>query len=66
MCYVLCYNLDSHLPNLIEHLSDDGNKHILHHPRQEEDHGDEVDRGLERVDGVRGAVHDVHPSFLDK
>ena len=51
-------------PDLVEHLRDDRNKHVLNHPCEEEDHRDEVEGGLPGIQRVRGPVHDVHPAFL--
>ena len=57
--YLLELNSD-----FIEGFCDDSNEDILHHPRQEEDHGDEVEGGFPGVETVGGPVHDVDPALL--
>ena len=57
--YLLELNSD-----FIEGFRDDSNEDILHHPRQEEDHGDEVEGGLPWVQRVGRPVHDVDPALL--
>ena len=53
-------------PDFVEHLRDDGDEDILHHPGQEEDASDEVEGRVVQVDRVGGAIHDVHPPLLHK
>ena len=57
--YLLELNSD-----FIECFRDDSNEDILHHPGQEEDHGDEVEGRLPWIKGVSCPVHDVDPALL--
>ena len=41
--------------NLIECLGDNSNEDILHHPGEEEDHGDKVERRLPWIQTVSGS-----------
>ena len=50
--------------DLVERLRDHCNEHVLHHPGEEEDHGDEVEGGLPWVKRVSRPVHDVDPALL--
>ena len=50
--------------DLVERLCYNGNEHVLHHPGQEEDHGDKVEGGLPWVKRVSRPVHDVDPALL--
>ena len=58
------YTIEQYKPYFIEHLSDDGDKNVLHHPRQKEDHWDKVEGGLPWVKRVSCPVHDVDPALL--
>ena len=51
-------------PDLVERLRDHRDEHVLHHPGQEEDHGDEVEGRLPWIKGVSCPVHDVDPALL--
>ena len=50
--------------DLVERLRDHCNEHVLHHPGEEEDHGDKVEGGLPWVKRVSRPVHDVDPALL--
>jgi hypothetical protein len=50
--------------DFIEGFCDNGNKYVLDHPRQEENHGDEVNGGFPMLRRISSSVHYVHPAFL--
>lgn len=52
--------------NFVESLGDDSNEDVLDEPREEENHGGEVDESSPGWKCVHRSVHDENPSFLRK